>query len=90
MKLWQGPGRKGRLRRKHRRDIAFHNLSLLAFRKEQRGPEKIDSEEKRTPPPQLRRDIRLMIASKMAFLPGPWYHMTLYLYQLFGSQIIWR
>jgi len=25
MKAWQGAGRKGRLRRKHRRDIAFHN-----------------------------------------------------------------
>jgi hypothetical protein len=25
MKACQGPGRKGRLRRKHRRDIAFHN-----------------------------------------------------------------
>jgi len=25
MKTWQGPGREGRLRRKHRRDIAFHN-----------------------------------------------------------------
>jgi hypothetical protein len=31
MKRWQGTGRKGRLRRKHRRDIAFHNLPLLAF-----------------------------------------------------------
>jgi len=74
MKAWQGPGRKGRLRRKHRRDIAFHNLSLLAFRKEQRGPEKIDSEEKRTPPPQLRRDMRLGIASnptKAGFPSGP-------------------
>ena len=45
MKDWQGSGRKGRLRRKHRRDIAFHNLSLLAFRKAQRGREKIGSEE---------------------------------------------
>jgi len=26
MKTWQGPGRKVRLRRKHRRDIAFHSL----------------------------------------------------------------
>jgi hypothetical protein len=58
-------------RRKHRRDIAFHNLSLLAFRKAQRGREKIGSEEKRTPPPQPRRDMRLRIASKMTFLPGP-------------------
>jgi hypothetical protein len=25
MKAWQGAGRKGSLRRKHRRDIAFYN-----------------------------------------------------------------
>jgi hypothetical protein len=90
MKAWQGTGRKGRLRRKHRRDIAFHNLSLLAFRKAQRGREKIGSEEKRTPPPQLGKDMRLRIASKMTFLPGPWNHLTFYLYQLFGPQLIWR
>jgi len=59
------------LRRKHRRDIAFHNLPLLVFRKAQRGREKIGPEEKRTPPPQLRRDMRLRIASKMAFVPSP-------------------
>ena len=67
------------MRRKHRRDIAFHNLPLLAFRKAQRGREKIGLEEKRTPPPQLRRDMRLRIASKMTFLPGPWNHLTFYL-----------
>jgi hypothetical protein len=56
----------------------------LAFRKAQRGREKIGSEEKRTPPPQLRRDMRLRFASKMTFLPGPWNYLTFYLYQLFG------
>ena len=90
MKAWQGPGRKGRLRRKHRRDIDFHNLPLLAFRKAQRGREKIGSEEKRTPPPQLRRDMRLRIASKMTFLPGPWDKRSFYVCQLFAPQLIWR
>ena len=70
MKAWQGSGRKGRLRRKHRRDIAFHN-PRLAFRKAQRGRERKSSEDKRTLPPQLRRDRCLMIASKMTFLPDP-------------------
>ncbi len=45
--------------------------SLLAFRKAQRGGERISSEEKRTLPPQLRKDTCLMIASKMTFLPDP-------------------
>jgi hypothetical protein len=44
---------------------------LLPFRRAQRGREKRSSEEGKTPPPQLRRDTCLRIASKMAFLPGP-------------------
>ena len=75
------------MRRKHRRDITFHNLSLLVFRKAQRGREKIDSEEKRTPPPAPRVDMRLMIASKMTFLPGPWNHLTFYLYPSLSSNL---
>jgi hypothetical protein len=35
---WQGPGRKDRLRRKHRRDIDGI-IPFLAFRKAQRGRE---------------------------------------------------
>ena len=38
MKAWQGPGRQGRLRRKHRRDI-LTITPLLPFRKAQRGRE---------------------------------------------------
>ena len=70
MKATLGAGKNGRLRRKHRRDIAFHNPPL-AFRKAQRRPERKSSEDKRTLPPQLRRDTCLMIASKMTFLPAP-------------------
>ena len=90
MKAWQGPGRKGRLGRKPRRDMIFHSFPLLAFRKAQRGWEEMGLEAKRTPPPQVRRDRRLRIVSKMTFLPGPWNHLTFYLYQLFGLQLIWR
>ncbi len=89
MNAQHGPGRKGRLRCKHRRDIAPHNLPLVAFRKAQRGHEKIGSEEKRTPPPKPTKDMCLMIASKMTFLPGPWNHSTFDLYHLFGPQLIW-
>ena len=71
MKVWQGPGRKGSLRRKHRRDIAFRNLPLLTFREAQRGREKKGPDDERPPPPQLRRDPCLMVASKMAFGPSP-------------------
>ncbi len=70
MKVWQGAGRKGRLRRKHRRDIVSHN-PVLAFRQAQRGQEKKNPEDKRTPPPQLRRDTCLKLASKLTFLPDP-------------------
>jgi hypothetical protein len=30
----------------------------------------------RTPPPQPRWDSRLMIASNMTFLPGPWNYLA--------------
>ncbi len=46
MKAWQGLGRKGRLRRNHRRDIAFHDLptclpqSAAGARKDRLGGKK--------------------------------------------------
>jgi len=43
----------------------------LSFRKAQRGREKKGPEGKRTPPPWVRRNPFFMIASKMAFVPGP-------------------
>jgi hypothetical protein len=45
--------------------------SLPAIRKAQRGRDKKASEKWQSPPPQLGRDMCLMIASKMTFLPGP-------------------
>jgi hypothetical protein len=71
MKACQGPERKDRLRRKHRRDIRSSSNPLLVFRKAQRGYEKKASEKWQAPPPQVKRDMRLMIASKMNFLAGP-------------------
>jgi|GEM_PF-2747347 len=44
---------------------------LFTFRKEQRGRGNKASKKLQTYPPQLRRDMRLMIASKLTFLPGP-------------------
>jgi hypothetical protein len=44
---------------------------LLAFRKKQRRLEKKASEKAEDPPPQVKRELRLMIASKMTFLSGP-------------------
>jgi len=44
IKAWQGLGRKVRLRRKPRRDVFFYTR-LPAFRKAQRGREKISIEE---------------------------------------------
>jgi len=50
----------------------FPSIStFLAFRKAQRGREKKGTEDKKTPPPPLRKDPCLRIASKMAFVPGP-------------------
>jgi hypothetical protein len=44
---------------------------LFAFRKAQRRREKKASENPLTPPPQVKRDLCLMVASKMTFLSGP-------------------
>jgi len=45
--------------------------SPLAFRKAERGQDKKAAEKYQEPPPQVGKDICLMIASKMNFLPGP-------------------
>jgi hypothetical protein len=53
---------------------AGYPLSLIPrsfFRKAERGREKIASKHRRTPPPGLRRNARLVVASQRAFLPGP-------------------
>jgi len=63
---------------------------LLAFRRAQRGREKQSPEDHRTPPPQLRRDTCLRIASKMTFLPGPWNHRAFVPKRPSVSQLIWR
>jgi len=44
MKTCQGPGRKDRLRRKHRRDIAFHSLPAC-LPQSAAGPEKENFDE---------------------------------------------
>ncbi len=41
------------------------------FRKARRGRKKRISEERRTPPPELRRNMRLVVANNRAFLPVP-------------------
>jgi hypothetical protein len=43
----------------------------LAFRKAQRRREKRLSEKLQNPPPQEKRELRLMIANKITFLLGP-------------------
>jgi hypothetical protein len=50
--------------------------SPLVIRKAQRGRDEKTSEKWKNPPPQLGRDMCLMIASKMTFLPGPSHHIT--------------
>jgi hypothetical protein len=45
--------------------------SPLAFRKGRRRREKKASEKWQNSPPQIGKDMCLMIASKMIFLPGP-------------------
>jgi hypothetical protein len=57
IKTWQGLGRKVRLRRKHRRDVAFYT-PLLAFRKAQRGREKMRIEEIIEHPRPSQEEIR--------------------------------
>jgi hypothetical protein len=49
--------------------LSMNPLSVI--RKAQRRREKIASMGERTPPPRLGSKMRLMIASKMIFLPGP-------------------
>jgi hypothetical protein len=48
--------------------------SLPAIRKAQRGRDKKASEKSQTPPPESMKDMCLMVASKMTFLPGPRNH----------------
>jgi hypothetical protein len=59
IKTWQGLGRKVRLRRKHRRDVVFYT-PLLAFRKAQRGREKIRIEEIIKHPRPSQEEIRAL------------------------------
>jgi hypothetical protein len=59
IKTWQGLGRKVRLRRKHRREVVFYTL-LLAFRKAQRGREKIRIEERTEHPRPSQEEIRAL------------------------------
>ena len=89
-KAWQGLGTKGRLSRETRDGILPPIFPSLSFRKPQRGREKKGSEDKGTPPPRLRRNPRLMIASKMTFVPSPRNRCIFYIYQLFDRQLIWR
>jgi hypothetical protein len=58
-KTWPGLGRKVRLRRKHRRDVVFYT-PLLAFRKAQRGREKIRIEEIIEHPRPSQEEIRAL------------------------------
>jgi hypothetical protein len=59
IKTWQGLGRKVRLRRKHRRDVVSYT-PLLAFRKAQRGREKIRIEEIIEHPRPSQEEIRAL------------------------------
>jgi len=59
IKTWPGLGRKVRLRRKHRRDVVFYT-PRLAFRKAQRGREKIRIEEILEHPRPSQEEIRAL------------------------------
>jgi len=71
LKAWQGLGTKGGLSRETRDGILLSMVPPLSFRKAQRGREKKGIEDKGTPPPPLRRNLCLVIASKMTFVPSP-------------------
>ncbi len=53
------------------------------------GAGKKGPKDNRTPPPQLRSNPCLMIASKMAFIPSPWNDRTFYICQFFDPQLNW-
>jgi hypothetical protein len=60
------------------------------FRKAQRGREEKTLMKSPKPPPPIRRDMCLMIASNMTCLPGPWNHWPFRICKLLGPQLIWR
>ena len=60
------------------------------FRKAQRGRKKIASEDRRTTPAGHKRNGRLVVASKRAFLPGPWNDRAFFAKRPSVTQLIWR
>ncbi len=65
----QGSGRKGRFRRKPWRDKASVK-GLANFPKALRGQERVDSEDRRTSPPEPRRNTCLRVVAESAFPSG--------------------